>query len=108
MQCRVRLQLAEALGPLNRWYCSQAYGQEIDDAELLLEYYIKHGGAIDFAKRYDEAMSPLNRWYCSQFHGREISDPQLLWDHYHRYAAGAGSETAPPNSFAEPQWSIAS
>lgn len=108
MQCRVRLQLAEALGPLNRWYCSQAYCQKIDDGELLLTYYIKSGGAADFAKRYEEAMSPLNRWYCSQFHRRDICDPELLWDYYTRYAAGPGPETHTQNSFAEPGWSIAS
>lgn len=110
MQCRVRLQVAEALGPLNRWYCSQAYGHEIDDGNLLLKYYIKSGGADDFARRYDEAMSPLNRWYCSQFHRREIRDPQLLWDYYHRYSGGldSGPHTPEPNSFAEPEWGIAS
>lgn len=108
MQCRVRLQLTEAFGPLNRWYCSQAYGQEIDDRDLLLTYYIKSGGAVDFDKRYEEAMSPLNRWYCSQFQGHEIRDPQLLWDYYTRYAAGPGPESPAPNSFAEPEWSVAS
>jgi hypothetical protein len=100
--------MTEALGPLNRWYCSQAYCQEIDDEELLLKYYIKSGGAVDFAKRYAEAMSPLNRWYCSQFHGHDIGDPQLLWEYYNRYAAYPGPETHTQDSFAESEWSIAS
>lgn len=110
MRCRVRLQLAEAFGPLNRWYCSQAYGQEIHDAELLIKYYIKSGGAVDFAKRYEQAMSPVNRWYCSQFYGRDIRDPQLLWEYYNRYASGSdpGSDTPSPICFAEPEWSMAS
>ena len=82
MHCRVRLQLAEALGPVNRWYCSQAHGREIDHPELLLNYFIKSGGAEDFAIRYEQAMGEENRWYCSQFHGREIHDPEILWNYY--------------------------
>lgn len=87
MHCRTRLQLAEALGPVNRWYCSHAYRQKVEDAELLLAYYISSGGAADFARRYNEAMGPLNRYYCSQFHRREVSDPEALWEYYTRYAA---------------------
>ncbi len=82
MDFRIRLQLAEAFGPVNRWFCSQAYGCRIDDRELLLVYYIKSGGAADFAKRYDQAMGPLNRWYCSEFYRRDIRDPRILWEYY--------------------------
>ena len=83
---RVRLQLAEALGPVNRWYCSMYYDRMIDDPELLLRYFIKSGGARNFALRFEEAMSPLNRYFCSERLGREISDPKTLWDHYMDYA----------------------
>ena len=41
-------QQQEALGPVNKWYCSQYYGYEIRDPETLLKYYIKHGGASHF------------------------------------------------------------
>jgi hypothetical protein len=47
----VRLQLEEALGPVNRWYCSQHYRREVTEPNTLLEYYIKHGGAEQFARR---------------------------------------------------------
>ena len=47
----LQMQLAEALGPVNRWYCSQFYGHEITDPDELLEYYIKHGGSESFARR---------------------------------------------------------
>lgn len=79
---RLRLQLAEAFGPINRWYCSEAYCREVNDRELLLVYFIKSGGAADFEKRFDEAMGMQNRWFCSEFYRRDIRDPQLLWDYY--------------------------
>ena len=82
MHFRTRVQLAEALGPVNRWFCSQAYGYPVQDPELLLKYYIKSGGAADFAVRYDQAMSAHNRWFCSEFHRREIHDPETLWNYY--------------------------
>jgi hypothetical protein len=41
-------QLQEALGSVNKWYCSQYYGYEVTSPELLLAYYIKHGGASHF------------------------------------------------------------
>jgi len=82
--------LAEAHGPVNRWFCSQAFGYEVRDPELLLIYFIKSGGAADFANRFNEAMGPLNRWYCSEFHGREISDPQTLWNYYMECGPCAG------------------
>ena len=87
MTCRCRLQLAEALGPTNRWYCSQARGYPVDDREMLLAYFIKSGGAADFAARFNEAMGMQNRWFCSEFYGREIHDPQTLWDYFVAHAA---------------------
>ena len=47
----VRLQVEEALGPVNRWYCSEHYRREITEPNTLIEYYIKHGGAEGFAQR---------------------------------------------------------
>ena len=44
MQCRIRVQLAVALGADNQWYCSKHYGREVTDPELLLAYFIKSGG----------------------------------------------------------------
>jgi hypothetical protein len=82
MHFRVRMQLAEAFGPVNRWYCSQAYGRQIDDPNLLLIHFIASGGAEDFADRFDEAMGEENRWYCSQFHGYDVRDPEILWNYY--------------------------
>jgi hypothetical protein len=94
MDYRVRVQVAEAFGPVNRWFCSEAYGKEIDDPELLLTYYIKSGGAGDFARRYLQAMGMLNRWYCSEFYGRDIRDPEILWEYYmnHGPVSAAGSD----------------
>ena len=48
---RIRMQMEEAFGPVNRWYCSQHYGREVTDRETLIAYYIKHGGAEHFARR---------------------------------------------------------
>jgi hypothetical protein len=45
-------QKQEALGPVNKWYCSQHYGCEISDPERLLSYYIKHGGASNFRQEH--------------------------------------------------------
>jgi len=84
---RVQLQLAEAMGSTNRWFCSQACGREIDNPELLLAYFIKNGGATDFARRFDAAMGQLNRWYCSEFYGCDIRDPEVLWDYYTLYGS---------------------
>jgi hypothetical protein len=48
-------QRREALGPVNKWYCSQHFGHEVQDPDILLAYYIKHGGAQHFrqAHRFD-------------------------------------------------------
>lgn len=87
MTFRAKLQLEEALGCHNRWFCCQFYGREITDPNTLLAYFIKSGGAADFARRYSQAMSPHNRWYCSEFYARPIDDPEVLWDYYlnHRH-----------------------
>ena len=82
MHFRVRVQVAEALGQVNRWYCSQAYGRTVDDPHVLLTYFIRSGGAANFAERYAQAMDPVNRWYCSQFYGHEITDPDELLEYY--------------------------
>lgn len=47
----LRDQMREALGPVNKWYCSQFYGYEVTDSEVLLKYYIKHGGAQHFREK---------------------------------------------------------
>jgi len=47
----VRMQLDEAFGPVNRWYCSEYFGYEVTCQDQLLEYYIKHGGAENFSAR---------------------------------------------------------
>jgi hypothetical protein len=86
MDMRVRLQLAEALGPINRWFCSQAHRCRIDDPELLFRHYVKSGGAKDFARRYREAMGTDNRWYCSEYYRRDVQDPETLWDYYMKLA----------------------
>ena len=90
MQCRTRAQVAEMLSSLNRWYCSKEQGKEVRDPELLARYYIEHGGADDFDRRFKEAMSDPNRWYCSQYYQRKISDPEMLWNYYCRNADGGG------------------
>jgi hypothetical protein len=60
----------------------------IDDPELLMRYFVKSGGARNFALRYNEAMSPLNRWFCSEYHRRDVREPEKLW-HYYMNCAGA-------------------
>jgi hypothetical protein len=89
MSFRHRTQLAEALGQVNQWYCSRAYGKRIDDPELLMVYFIKSGGADNFARRYAQAMGSVNRWYCSEFYRRDIRDPEILWNYYMEYRNGA-------------------
>jgi hypothetical protein len=94
MDFRLHLQLAEAFSPVNRWYCSEAYRREVNEPELLLIYYIKSGGAANFAERFRHAMGATNRWYCSEFYRREIRDPQILWQYYitHAGIAAAGND----------------
>jgi len=45
-------QTQEALGSVNKWYCSQYYGYEVSDPEILLAYYIKHGGAQHYREQH--------------------------------------------------------
>ena len=48
-------QLGEALGADNRWFCSQHYCREVTEPDVLLEYYIKHGGAERFRRKFENA-----------------------------------------------------
>jgi hypothetical protein len=82
---RVRMQETEVLGQDNRWYCSQAYCRCVAEPDLLWTYFIKSGGAADFAKRWNEAMGPVNQWFCSEFYRRHVTDAQLLWDYYNKW-----------------------
>jgi hypothetical protein len=85
MNHRTQVQLAEALGPENTWYCSQAYRRPVSDPCTLLTYFIKSGGAVDFDLRYRLAMSNDNKWYCSEYYGCEITDPAILWSYYKKF-----------------------
>jgi len=87
---RIRMQMAEALGADNRWFCSQACGREVHDPEALLNYFVKSGGAEDFARRFGEATGNLNRWYCSRFFGYEVGDPETLWNYYVEHRSEGG------------------
>ena len=87
MTHRVKAQLAEALGPVNRFYCAKHFSRAFDernyqDCETLWRYFIDHGGADDFAKRWDEAMGDENRWFCSQFYHHDVRDEEILWDYF--------------------------
>src|SRR5688572_17893930 len=93
---RLRMQLAEILGADNRYFCSKHYGRQVNDPDLLTAYFCKNGGAIDFARRFNEAMGPDNRWYCSEFHGRDIADPVILWRYYMTHRNG-GTRKSPPD-----------
>jgi hypothetical protein len=52
-------QRREALGPVNKWYCSQYHGYEINDPETLIKYYIKHGGATHFCQQHLAELTPV-------------------------------------------------
>jgi len=56
-------QLEEALGPVNRWFCSQHYGREVTEPDLLVEYYIRHGGAEHFRHKYGRSSESSPRRY---------------------------------------------
>jgi hypothetical protein len=86
---RLRMQLAEALGEDNRWFCSREHGYEVHDPDLLVKHFVKKGGAADFARRFAEAMGEDNRWYCSEHHGYEVRDPERLWKYYVRSTRAA-------------------
>jgi hypothetical protein len=51
-------QRREALGAVNKWYCSQHFGYEVNDPETLLRYYIKHGGAQHFCQEHKQELAP--------------------------------------------------
>lgn len=82
MDHRIRAQIEEACGPLNRYYCSLSSGYPVTDREALLCYFIRSGGAADFAIRYRQAMGDNNRWYCAEYYGYKVTDPEMLWDYY--------------------------
>lgn len=48
----LQAQREEAMGPVNKWFCSQHYGKEITDPETLMRYYIEHGGAAAFRRNH--------------------------------------------------------
>jgi hypothetical protein len=74
MNRRIRLQIAEALGPTNRWFCSEAHGCEVRDVELLLTHYIKNGGAEDFARRFELGLTPAETEQLGELIARLRSD----------------------------------
>lgn len=82
VKLRAELQREEALGSDNRWFCSLYFRKEITNEDVLLTYYIKSGGAADFADRFREAMSMDNRWFCSEFYQQHIADEKILWEYY--------------------------
>ena len=55
----LKQQLWEALGPVNKWYCSQYHGYEVTSPDQLLAYYIKHGGARQFRQRHADELPEL-------------------------------------------------
>lgn len=70
MDRRIRHQLAEAFGPTNRWFCSEAHGFEVRDAELLLTHYIKNGGAEDFARRFEQGLTTTDAEHLDELVAR--------------------------------------
>jgi hypothetical protein len=54
----LQAQMKEALGSVNKWYCSQHYGYDVHDPEILLAYYIKHGGATHYREFVNSAPAP--------------------------------------------------
>jgi hypothetical protein len=90
------MQLAEALGPVNRWFASQARGRHVENPEELITHFVRNGGAEDFALRFEHAMSEINRWYCSQFHRREVREEHVLWEYYMHHSR-------PPRGNADPR-----
>ncbi len=53
-------QQQEALGEVNKWYCSQWYGYEVRDPDMLISYYIKHGGASNFFECHCGELERIN------------------------------------------------
>lgn len=97
---RVQLQLEEALGETNRYFCNRMCNRDVHEEEHLIRYYIESGGAADFARRWEVAMGHENRWFCSEFYLREVNDPCLLWHYFMHYvplrASGKISRFQPP------------
>ena len=79
---RLHAQVAEILSSDNRWFCSQHHRREVHDKDVLSTYFIKSGGAKNFADRWRDAMSEDNRWFCGLHYGREITCPRILWLYY--------------------------
>ena len=73
-QARTLAQLAEALGSLNKYYCSQRLCCEVSDPNTLIKYFVLSGGAEDFARRWDEATGEVNKYFCSEFYRQPIED----------------------------------
>jgi hypothetical protein len=78
------MQLAEALGPDNKFFCSCYFCREVTDADTLLMYFVRSGGAADFARRWNQAMSDDNRWFCSMYYNQPVRDERTLWIYYMR------------------------
>jgi hypothetical protein len=76
------MQLIEALGDENRWYCSQKLLRPVHEEEVLMTHFIRNGGAANFAKRWRDAMGDKNRWYCAQFYGYQVIDEEVLWRYF--------------------------
>ena len=83
---RTRMQMAEAFGSTNRYFCSRFDGYPVRDRNRLLEYFADNCGCVDFARRFAEAMGEDNRWYCSRYHGRPIDDQKTLWNYYKKHS----------------------
>lgn len=46
-------QIREMLGEVNRWFAGEALHRPPSDSEAVM-YYIEHGGAVDFRRRWEE------------------------------------------------------
>jgi hypothetical protein len=55
----MQAQIEEMLGEVNRWYAGEALHRPASDSEAVL-YYIEHGGAADFRKRWEAAHAQVS------------------------------------------------
>lgn len=55
-----RHQVAEALGPDNRWFAGEYFGRQATDRECVL-YYIGHGGAEGHRLRMEDNPPPASK-----------------------------------------------
>src|SRR4051812_31577174 len=85
MTYRVCAQIEEALGCDNRHFCSEFYGYEVDEPNLLMEYFIRSGAAANFFARYKEAMGEPNRWFCGECYGHRVNDEKTLWEYFNNH-----------------------